>query len=101
MRTCKFSLGFLLVCALTAAGEESVPREGKQLNDQEQKYDFELSFPVDSDEATNADGRVERIESLLQSLLLENENLVRSLNLNKNLFNFFFLYNSNLSNVVL
>ena len=71
-------IGFLLVSALVATGEDSQPREGKQINDQEQKYDFELSFPVDSDEATNVkDGRVARIESLLQSILLENEALVR------------------------
>ena len=67
--------------AVFAAGEniaDPAPREGKQLDDSEQKYDFELSFPVDSDEATNVnDGRVARIESLLQSILLENEALVR------------------------
>jgi hypothetical protein len=64
---------------VAAAGEPSSrPREAKQLlNEPEQKYDFELSFPVDSDEATNVkDGRRARIEALLQSILLENEALV-------------------------
>ena len=65
--------------AEVAEGAVARPREAKQLNEPEQKYDFELSFPVDSDEATNVkDGRRARIESLLQSILLENEALVRS-----------------------
>ena len=75
----------LLVLGLTCGGclgqeaaAGSRPREAKQLNEPEQKYDFELSFPVDSDEATNVkDGRRARIEALLQSILLENEALVR------------------------
>ena len=58
--------------------DEKLPRDGRQLpNESEQKYDFELSFPVDSDEATNVvNGRRERIESLLQSILLDNQALV-------------------------
>merc|ERR1712086_873611 len=44
-------------------------REAKQLNEPEQKYDLELSFPVDSDEATNIDGRRARIDSLIQEIL--------------------------------
>lgn len=44
-------------------------REAKQLNEPEQKYDLELSFPVDSDEATNLDGRRARIDSLIQEIL--------------------------------
>ena len=54
-------------------------REAKQLNEPEQKYDLELSFPVDSDEATNLDGRRARIDSLIQEILsndaLVSENL--------------------------
>jgi len=46
-------------------------REAKQLNEPEQKYNLELSFPVNSDEATNVDdGRRERIDSLIQEILL-------------------------------
>jgi len=81
----KFSLLVLTVCTAChlvrqAAGQDAAPaqppRQGKQLNDPEEKYDFELSFPVDSDEATNVkDGRRARIESLLQSILLENQAL--------------------------
>merc|ERR1712123_423852 len=44
-------------------------REAKQLNEPEQKYDLELSFPVDSDEATNIDGRRARIDSLIEEIL--------------------------------
>ena len=85
MRTPRQSLRLCLVSVLVltvsecAGGDETVQatREGKQLQDQEQKYDFQLSFPVDSDEATNVqDGRKARIENLLQSILLENEALV-------------------------
>ena len=58
-----------------------LPRDGRQLPAEgEEKYQFELSFPVDSDEATNVNnGRRQRIESLLQSILLENQALVSSL----------------------
>ena len=71
-------LGLLTVPQI-AGGEENAPatREGKQLQDEEQKYDFQISFPVDSGEATNVnDGRKASIENLLQSILLENEALV-------------------------
>jgi len=87
MRTPRQSLRLCLVSVLVltvsecAGGDETVQatREGKQLQDQEQKYDFQLSFPVDSDEATNVqDGRKARIENLLQSILLENEALAVS-----------------------
>jgi hypothetical protein len=88
-RTLRLCLMFSLMAASSLAqelpeaadrGAEARPREAKQLNEPEQKYDFELSFPVDSDEATNVkDGRRARIESLLQSILLENEALVRYL----------------------
>ena len=59
-------------------GDVQLPRDGRQLpNDSEQKYQFELSFPVESDEATNVkNGRRERIEALLSSILLENQALV-------------------------
>ena len=74
------AIGLCLVLLSVSRGQEEAARarEAKQLNEPEQKYDFELSFPVDSDEATNVkDGRRARIESLLQSILLENEALVR------------------------
>ena len=62
-----------------AMAEEQVrtrEREPKQLNEPEQKYDLELSFPVDSDEATNViDGRQSRIDALIQEIL-SNEALV-------------------------
>ena len=63
-------------------------REAKQLNEPEQKYDLELSFPVDSDEATNIDGRRARIDSLIQEIL-SNEALVSQNQ--HNLFDYFLL----------
>ena len=75
-----FGLCLVLLLSVSSRAQEEAgarAREAKQLNEPEQKYDFELSFPVDSDEATNVkDGRRARIESLLQSILLENEALV-------------------------
>jgi len=56
------------VVAVMAVAQEA--REGKQLNDAEQKYDLELSFPVDDVEATNESGAVRRIDSLIQEILL-------------------------------
>ncbi len=58
--------------------QQQLPRDGRQLpNEAEQKYEFELSFPVDSDEATKRNGGDrERIEALIQSLLVENQALV-------------------------
>lgn len=65
-----------LVVLLVGSLAEEERREGKQLNEPEQKYDFQLSFPIDSDEATNVkDGRKARIENLLQSILLETKKL--------------------------
>jgi len=66
---------FLAVLFLSSWAQEVVqeqkPREAKQLNEPEQKYDLELSFPVESDEATNVDdGRRARIDSLIQEILL-------------------------------
>jgi len=53
--------------------QEQREREGKQL-EPEQKYDLELSFPVDSNQATNLnDGRVEQLDALIQKILLENQ----------------------------
>ena len=44
--------------------------------DQEQAYDLEISFPtLDGDEAINQRGQREKIEFLLQSILLENNQL--------------------------
>ena len=55
----------------------TINREARQFDfgDSEQKYDLELSFPIDADEATSNDGRIERIDQLIQSIL-SNEELV-------------------------
>ena len=66
----------LLLLPLLAAGSsakevEERGREGRQLGEQEQKYDLELSFPVEGDEATNIeDGQRKRIDSLIRDILL-------------------------------
>ena len=64
--------GAILVGSSTQAQEQELPREAKQLNSQpEQKYDLELSFPVDSVLATNVnDDRRARIDNLIQEILL-------------------------------
>merc|ERR1712088_1123816 len=56
------------VLASSVAQEQELAREGKQLSSQpEQKYDLELSFPVDSVLATNVnDDRRARIDNLIQ-----------------------------------
>ena len=66
-------LGAILVGSSSRAQEQQeLPREAKQLNSQpEQKYDLELSFPVDSVLATNVnDDRRARIDNLIQEILL-------------------------------
>jgi len=71
LKVCVVAL-VMLVSNFAMAEElvRSREREAKQLNEPEQKYDLELSFPVDSDEATNvADGRRERIDQLIQEIL--------------------------------
>ena len=66
----------LLLLPLLAAGSsaeevEERGREARQLGEQEQKYDLELSFPVEGDEATNIeDGQRKRIDSLIRDILL-------------------------------
>jgi len=73
MRTPRLLGCLLLSWAVNVSGQD---REGKQLTEPEQKYDFQLSFPVDSDEATNvADGTRQKLEDLLNSILLETEAL--------------------------
>ena len=65
--------GAILVGSSSRAQEQQeLPREAKQLNSQpEQKYDLELSFPVDSVLATNVnDDRRARIDNLIQEILL-------------------------------
>merc|ERR1712158_327154 len=64
-------LGAILASS-TSAQEQGLPREAKQLSSQpEQKYDLELSFPVDSVLATNVnDDRRARIDNLIQEILL-------------------------------
>ena len=70
LKACVVAL-VMLVSNYAMANEQSRTREreAKQLNEPEQKYDLELSFPVDSDEATNVDGRRARIDSLIQEIL--------------------------------
>ena len=65
-------LGAILAGSSTAQEQQELPREAKQLNSQpEQKYDLELSFPVDSVLATNVnDDRRARIDNLIQEILL-------------------------------
>ena len=64
-------LAAVLATGLAQEVEQARSREAKQLNEGEQKYDLELSFPVESDEATNVDdGRRARIDSLIQEILL-------------------------------
>ena len=81
MKVCLVALVILVCNQVTAENERTTNgRQAKQLSlsDPEQKYDLELSFPVrilDSDEATNDDGRRERIDQLIQEIL-SNENLV-------------------------
>ena len=81
MKVCLVALVILVCNQVTAENERTTNgRQAKQLSlsDPEQKYDLELSFPVrilDSDEATNNDGRRERIDQLIQEIL-SNENLV-------------------------
>ena len=77
----KVWLVFLVILVsnqVSTQGSESLgtkDRQSKQLNEPEQKYDLELSFPITSDEAINAEGRVERIDELIQAIL-NNEELV-------------------------
>jgi len=56
---------------------ESQPlaRQGKQLglSEPEQKYDLDISFPIDADEAVNNEGRRERIDQLIQAILNDEE----------------------------
>lgn len=61
-----------ILAGSSSAQEQELPREAKQLNSQpEQKYDLELSFPVDSVLATNVnDDRRARIDNLIQEILL-------------------------------
>ena len=54
---------------------ESLARQGKQLgiSEPEQKYDLDISFPIDADEAVNDEGRRERIDELIQAILNDEE----------------------------
>lgn len=65
-------LSLILVTAYSLGQDvEQSQREGKQLNQPEQKYDLELSFPVEGDEAINVDdGTRARIDTLIQEILL-------------------------------
>ena len=57
--------------------KDRVKRQISSLNeDPEQAYDLQISFPtLDADEAVNRDGKRAKIESLLQSILLEDNQL--------------------------
>jgi len=65
------------VQALGDRTSESQPlaRQGKQLgiSEPEQKYDLDISFPIDADEAVNNEGRRERIDELIQAILNDQE----------------------------
>ena len=78
MKVCLLALVILVSNHATAETDQqrTTQREAKQLNllsDPEQKYDLELSFPIDSDEAENTEGRRARIEQLLQEILNDQE----------------------------
>ena len=78
MKVCLLALVILVSNHATAETHQqrTNQREAKQLNllsDPEQKYDLELSFPIDSDEAENTEGRCARIEQLLQEILNDQE----------------------------
>lgn len=79
MKVCAgLALVILVSSHVTAQSEQqrTKEREGKQLSllsDPEQKYDLELSFPIDSDTAENDEGRRERIEQLIQAILNDQE----------------------------
>ena len=81
MKVCLVTLVILVCNQVTAENERTTNgRQAKQLSlsDPEQKYDLDISLPVrilDSDEATNDDGRRERIDQLIQEIL-SNEGLV-------------------------
>ena len=68
---------------------ESLPRQGKQLglSEPEQKYDLDISFPIDADEAVNNEGRRERIDQLIQAIL-NDEELVSVLHISMGFHNF-------------
>ena len=68
---------------------ESLPRQGKQLglSEPEQKYDLDISFPIDADEAVNNEGGRERIDQLIQAIL-NDEELVSVLHISMGFHNF-------------
>ena len=75
-------LAVLALALATEPAQQQQARRPKQLglSEAEQKYDLELSFPIDSDEATNDEGRRQRIDELIQAIL-SNEELVSGLNI--------------------
>ena len=83
-----WSSGVLLAVLALALATEPAQQQQQQarrpkqlgLSEAEQKYDLELSFPIDSDEATNDEGRRQRIDELIQAIL-SNEELVSGLNI--------------------
>lgn len=78
MKVCLAAAALVILVSNSARAQESrtKPREAKQLSlsEPEQKYDLELSFPIDSDTAINDEGRRERLDQLIQAIL-QNEEL--------------------------
>ena len=79
------SLALLVILAAVASGLDDVrPRVGKQFRDEERKkYDIELTFPVDGDDATNrkTQGAILNIQKLLEQIVLEGDSLVSYMNI--------------------
>lgn len=79
------SLALLVILAAVASGLDDVrPRVGKQFRDEERKkYDIELTFPVDGDDATNrrTEGLNREIQKLLEQIVLEGDSLTVDKNL--------------------
>ena len=83
--TMSVSLALLVILAAVASGLDDVrPRVGKQFRDEERKkYDIELTFPVDGDDATNrrTEGLNREIQKLLEQIVLEGDSLVSYINI--------------------
>ena len=78
------SLALLVILAAVASGLDDLrPRVGKQFRDEERKkYDIELTFPVDGDDATNRQNQgLKEIQKLLEQIVLEGDSLVSYMNI--------------------
>ena len=82
--TMSVSLALLVILAAVASGlDDARPRVGKQFRDEERKkYDIELTFPVDGDDANHrkTQGKIEEIQKLLEQIVLEGDSLVSCIN---------------------